>query len=171
MSGYTATLEDCADSIFNKEKSLTPLSITSCGISRKAWGLYKEIQSLRKGFEDLLRAVNKVLTGDENASFYALDTLFIERAYLMDDSEQSTFQEILNCCVAEEKKIRHIAEQLREIADTAGAVTSFIIRRTLAELSLALEAIDSCVFALEEVISYAKSLREDREKKGLSRAI
>ena len=161
MSGYVATLEDCAGSIFNREKSnrISRLNAGSPVNIRDAWRIYVCARQYHESLKNFHRVLNAVFTGDEDATFYALDTMFVERAYLMDKDVQKALCALRQKCIAEEDFIRYEADTIENVAPKCGFLTSRILERAAEELGGAFEIMDSSLFAIEEVIGYAQKIK------------
>ena len=101
--------------------------------------------------------MNLALTGNKDTNFYALDTMFIERSYLMDSEVQAILKRVCQICRMETVCIGQAIDEIEECAAKSGFCVRHILRCVNKELYECGDIMDSCVFALEEVIAYAKN--------------
>lgn len=159
MSGYIATLEDCAGSIFNRVKTdeMSRLCVEKRISIRRAWAIFSRVRQYRKAMRHFSNVLNIVFTGDENADFYALDTMFVERTYLMDKDVLETLEGLRHKTLEECDIIRREAEKIEKMASKSGFMARHILSCAVDELSKCFDIMDSCLFAIEEVLAYAKN--------------
>lgn len=159
MSGYIATLEDCADSIFNREKTdgMSRLHAEKRISIRLACAILNNAHQYHEAMRHFSKVLNIVFTGDENADFYALDTMFVERTYLMDKDVLETLENLRRKTLEECGIIRREAEKIETIVLKSGFIARRILSHAVDELSQCFDIMDSCLFAIEEVLAYAKN--------------
>ena len=130
-----------------------------------AWLAYFAVRRYRRHVESVARVINYLIADDENAKYYQLDEIFAKNPCLKNKRIIKIIENTYADYLSERERIFLWVECEKVIRgqcghDVKALITTALCALILHELTKCFDILDSMVFALSEVLSYAKNKQE-----------